>query len=56
MKSWTRNTPTLIPMRVNVTNGPRAERFLEAVRATRRGAATVPPVVAWSGQRIPTGP
>jgi len=56
MKSWRRYTPTLIPISANVTIGP--ERVSEALvrRTARRGPAVFPAVLAWSGQRMPTGP
>ncbi len=50
------NTPTLIPIRTKVTNGPWADSDALARRAVRFGDATFPPALAWSGQRIPTGP
>ena len=56
MTSWSRKTPTLIPISACVTNGPRRDSDAAALRALLRGAATFPPVLAWSGQRIPTGP
>ena len=48
--------PTLIPISAWVTNGPRRETVAAARRAACFGAATRPVVLAWSGQRIPTGP
>ena len=40
------NTPTLIPIRTKVTNGPWADSDAVARRAVRFGAATFPPVLA----------
>jgi hypothetical protein len=48
----------LIAIRVCVTIGPLVPNVRIVLAAARRGAAAVllPPAVAWSGQRIPTGP
>ena len=54
--SCARKTPTLIAIRPCVTHGPRSDSDVLARRAARLGAACWPPVLAWSGQRMPTGP
>ena len=46
ISSSSRNTPTLIPMSVNVTIGPDSESDRDTRRAAWRGAAVLPPVVA----------
>ena len=48
--------PTLIPISAWVTNGPRRETVAAALRAACFGAGARPVALAWSGQRIPTGP
>jgi len=46
----------LIAISVWVTIGPRIVSVRTELRAACPGAETLPPVVAWSGQRMPTGP
>ena len=48
--------PTLAAISPCVTNGPRRDSEVVARRVARRAAGAVPAVLAWSGQRIPTGP
>jgi len=43
-------------MSVNVTIGPDRESETLVRRAARRGVAVFPAGLAWSGQRMPTGP